>query len=335
MGTRRYDEGGVFGYVEGRTQDEFKKGKNKPEAQSTTKKPRINPYTGRTIEIDKGKGGEYDTKTGVSKTHDYYGTNLDDRAKKYKGYRGAKGKDGMITESKTKKPKKSWRSYKGKKGLERAGEFKPTYGGKAMKDPLYYDDSGYYDDGKTGMFTKKKSTYSEKFRKSREKWKKKNVRREKKGKDPIESHEYTFKYRPKGSSIFSKRKTSTVETRSEKRNRERSNEWKKSEKNPMERGPIAPDEEPTGPKGKDGMLARLRRLKRKEKHNWNERLNRLTERRKRRKEKGKDTTRVQNKINKEYYKINPPKNRRKMKHGGKVKKGGMAVIIIANKKSKK
>lgn len=61
--------------------------------------------------------------------------------------------------------------------------------------------------------------YSKKFRKEREKFKKKNIRREKRGKEPIAPHEYTFKYRPKGTGIFGKRKTSTVETRSEKRKR--------------------------------------------------------------------------------------------------------------------
>jgi len=61
--------------------------------------------------------------------------------------------------------------------------------------------------------------YSKKFRKEREKFKKKNIRRKKRGKEPIAPHEYTFKYRPKGTGIFGKRKTSTVETRSEKQKR--------------------------------------------------------------------------------------------------------------------
>ena len=117
--------------------------------------------------------------------------------------------------------------------------------------------------------------------------------------------------------------------------------------------------------GENGMIT-------SDKPKWSEKLNRLTKRRRRRKEKDKDTTRVQNKINKEYFKLNPKKKyrknqpsvpdqpdqtdpvssdpglptpdsrgerrdkrKRRMKHGGKVKKGGMAVIIIANKKSKK
>ena len=61
--------------------------------------------------------------------------------------------------------------------------------------------------------------YSKKFRKEREKFKKKNIRRKKRGKEPIDPSEYTFKYRPKGTGIFGKRKTSTVETRSEKQKR--------------------------------------------------------------------------------------------------------------------
>tara|TARA_Y100001938_G_scaffold149420_1_gene236151 strand:+ start:162 stop:473 length:312 start_codon:yes stop_codon:yes gene_type:complete len=61
--------------------------------------------------------------------------------------------------------------------------------------------------------------YSKKFRKERDKFKKKNIRRKKRGKELIDPSEYTFKYRPKGSGLFSKRKTSTVETRSEKQKR--------------------------------------------------------------------------------------------------------------------
>ena len=40
-------------------------------------------------------------------------------------------------------------------------------------------------------------------------------------------------------------------------------------------------------------------------HNWNKKLNRLVKTRTKKKNKGKDTTRVQKKINKEYKKINP------------------------------
>ena len=61
--------------------------------------------------------------------------------------------------------------------------------------------------------------YSKKFHKEREKFKKKNIRRKKRGKELIAPSEYTFKYRPKGTGIFGKRKTSTVETRSEKQKR--------------------------------------------------------------------------------------------------------------------
>ena len=39
--------------------------------------------------------------------------------------------------------------------------------------------------------------------------------------------------------------------------------------------------------------------------NWNKKLERLSKRRKRKEEKGKSTERVQRKINKEYYKLNP------------------------------
>ena len=150
------------------------------------------------------------------------------------------------------------------------GKSEPLQRGK--KDPHYT--APYEQDikGEKGMLTRK--SYSEKFRKAREKWKKKNVRREKKGKDPIKPHESTFKYRSKDSNIFSKRKVSTVETRSEKRNR----------------------------KAEEGR----KRVRQKMKE--------------RRKNPVQTTTR---------------ELPRTMKHGGKVKKGGMAVIIIANKKSKK
>jgi hypothetical protein len=105
------------------------------------------------------------------------------------------------------------------------------------------------------------TNYSKKFRRKRDKWKRINKRRVARGLDPIGSHEYTFKYRPKGAGIFSKRKTSTVETRSEQKERE----WKESRKNKkgpeMERGPIhlppGPDpDERRGPKGKRGMRIR-------------------------------------------------------------------------------
>ena len=51
------------------------------------------------------------------------------------------------------------------------------------------------------------------------------------------------------------------------------------------------------------------------KPNWNKKLSKLTEKRQKKKDKGKDTTRVQKRINKEYYKINP-----KMKGGGTLMK---------------
>jgi hypothetical protein len=51
------------------------------------------------------------------------------------------------------------------------------------------------------------------------------------------------------------------------------------------------------------------------KPNWNKKLSRLTNKRTKKQDKGKDTTRVQKRINKEYYKINP-----KMKGGGTLMK---------------
>tara|TARA_R100001129_G_scaffold25813_1_gene17044 strand:- start:68 stop:376 length:309 start_codon:yes stop_codon:yes gene_type:complete len=58
--------------------------------------------------------------------------------------------------------------------------------------------------------------FSKKFRKEREKFKKKNIRREKRGERALDPSEYTFKYKPKGSGLFGKRKKFTVETKSEK-----------------------------------------------------------------------------------------------------------------------
>tara|TARA_R100000900_G_scaffold122253_1_gene96770 strand:+ start:167 stop:715 length:549 start_codon:yes stop_codon:yes gene_type:complete len=61
--------------------------------------------------------------------------------------------------------------------------------------------------------------YSKKFRKARDKYKKKAKKLKAKGKPVPGTSEVTFKYRPKGSSIFKKRKVSTIETRSEKKKR--------------------------------------------------------------------------------------------------------------------
>ena len=164
----------------------IKKGKSKPKAQSTTRKPRINIYTGRTISRDMGKGGEYDDKTGIRKQESQFVP--DDKPKKdpdYK-YEGAKGKDGMVTPSsstgqksreekkfpkgtkmkKTKTKKRlfgGWES-RGKKGLVsesgRGGPYSyakgDVKGRKATWKSGHYDDSEYYDDGKTGMLARRK-----------------------------------------------------------------------------------------------------------------------------------------------------------------------------------
>ena len=61
--------------------------------------------------------------------------------------------------------------------------------------------------------------FSKKFRKEREKFKKKNIRREKRGERALDPSEYTFKYKPKGTGLFGKRKKFTVETKSEKQKR--------------------------------------------------------------------------------------------------------------------
>jgi hypothetical protein len=71
--------------------------------------------------------------------------------------------------------------------------------------------------------------YSKKFRKARDKYKKKAKKLKAKGKTVPGTSEVTFKYRPEGSSIFKKRKVSTIETRSEK-NKRLENEKRKYEK---------------------------------------------------------------------------------------------------------
>ena len=63
------------------------------------------------------------------------------------------------------------------------------------------------------------TNYSKKFRKARDKYKKDKKKLIAKGKPVPRTNEVTFKYRPEGSSIFKKRKVSTIETRSEKKRR--------------------------------------------------------------------------------------------------------------------
>ena len=243
-----------------------------------------------------------------------------------------------------------------------------------------YDNGGFISEKKE---KKTDSRYRKKFRKARDKYKKNKKKLIAKGKPVPRTNEVTFKYRPEGSSIFKKRKVSTIETRSEKKKRlenelherenkkDRARRERKNQKQPLKKY--------EGAKGESGMItkkydnggfieSREDYKKRKKREKAKQKLKSIEDQeikntKNQKFEANAETLaeytlrkRNENKVltakrlTKNKKPISPPKGiddikkpqnkdkkvSKKYGHGGKIpKKGGIAIMIIANKKSKK